>query len=90
MVVASIVPKHSATKRARPKSTAEGALNCRAPVREYLNVRQCFDHFARRDVCVATIPREDFASAEQLLPELDKVRIGRLNGNDFCCSASRT
>lgn len=52
-------------------------------VRGYLNVHQRFDHWARRDVYVATLTRGDFASTEQLLPTLDQVRIGKLTGNDF-------
>lgn len=49
----------------------------------YLNVHQRFDHWARRDVYVATLTRGDFASTEQMLPTLDQVRIGKLTGNDF-------
>jgi hypothetical protein len=49
----------------------------------YLNVHQRFDHWARRDVYVATLTRGDFASTEQLLPALDQVRIGKLTDNDF-------
>ena len=49
----------------------------------YLNVHQRFDHWARRDVYVATLTLGDFASTEQLLPTLDQVRIGKLTGNDF-------
>ena len=54
-----------------------------APVTGYLNVHQRFDHWARRDVYVATLTRGEFASTEQLLPTLDQVRIGKLTGNDF-------
>jgi hypothetical protein len=46
-------------------------------------VHQRFDHWARRDVYVATLTLGDFASTEQLLPTLDQVRIGRLHGHDF-------
>jgi hypothetical protein len=59
------------------------ALKLTQPVRGYLNVHQRFDHWARRDVYVATLTRGDFASTEQVLPTLDQVRIGKLKGNDF-------
>ena len=53
------------------------------PICGYLNVHQRFDHWAQRDVYVATLTLGDFASTEQLLPTLDQVRIGKLTGNDF-------
>ncbi len=46
-------------------------------------MHQRFDHWARRDVYVATLTRGDFASTDQLLPALDQVRIGKLTGDDF-------
>lgn len=54
-----------------------------APVAGHLNVHQRFDHWARRDVYVATLTRGEFASTDHLLPTLDQVRIGKLTGNDF-------
>jgi hypothetical protein len=69
--------------RAKGDRLDKGALSEVAPVRGHLNVHQRFDHWARRDVYVATMTRGDFASTEQLLPALDQVRIGRLKGNHF-------
>jgi len=69
--------------RAKGQPLERGALGRIAPVRGHLNVHQRFDHYARRDVYVATLTRGDFASSEQLLPALDQVRIGKLQGNDF-------
>ena len=54
-----------------------------APTSGHLNVHQRFDHWSRRDVYVATLTLGDFASTEQLLPTLDKVRIGKLSGAQF-------
>jgi hypothetical protein len=69
--------------RAKGQPLERVALGRIAPVRGHLNVHQRFDHYARRDVYVATLTRGDFASSEQLLPALDQVRIGKLQGNDF-------
>ncbi len=69
--------------RAKGDRLDKGALSKAAPVRGHLNVHQRFDHWARRDVYVATVTRGDFASTDQLLPALDQVRIGRLTGNHF-------
>ena len=69
--------------RVRGEPLDKEALRLVSPVCGHLNVHQRFDHWARRDVYVATLTRGDFASTEQLLPTLDQVRIGKLTGNDF-------
>ena len=69
--------------RAKGERLDRDRLKQLIPVCGYLNVHQRFDHWARRDVYVATLTRGDFASTEQLLPTLDQVRIGKLTGNDF-------
>jgi hypothetical protein len=69
--------------RAKGERLDQDALRLVSPVYGHLNVHQRFDHWARRDVYVATLTRGDFASTEQLLPTLDQVRIGKLTGNDF-------
>ena len=69
--------------RAKGERLDKEALGLMSPVYGHLNVHQRFDHWARRDVYVATLTRGDFASTEQLLPTLDQVRIGKLTGNDF-------
>ena len=69
--------------RAKGERLDRARLKESNPVCGYLNVHQRFDHWARRDVYVATLTRGDFASTEQLLPTLDQVRIGKLTGNDF-------
>ena len=69
--------------RAKGERIDKAALKLAAPIQGFLCVHQRFDHWARRDVYVATLTRGDFASTEQLLPTLDQVRIGKLQGNDF-------
>lgn len=69
--------------RAKGERLPRTSLTQSAPVAGFLNVHQRFDHWARRDVYVATLTRGEFASTEQLLPTLDQVRIGKLTGNDF-------
>ncbi|MDQ6878184.1 MAG: hypothetical protein M3082_10910 [Candidatus Dormibacteraeota bacterium] len=69
--------------RVKGERLDKAALKLVPPLRGYLNVHQRFDHWARRDVYVATLTRGDFASTEQLMPTLDQVRIGKLTGNDF-------
>jgi hypothetical protein len=69
--------------RAKGERLPRPSLARTAPVAGFLNVHQRFDHWARRDVYVATLTRGEFASTEQLLPTLDQVRIGKLTGNDF-------
>lgn len=69
--------------RAKGERLDRDRLKQAMPVCGYLNVHQRFDHWARRDVYVATLTLGDFASTEQLLPTLDQVRIGKLTGNDF-------
>lgn len=69
--------------RAKGERLQRPSLARIAPVAGFLNVHQRFDHWARRDVYVATLTRGEFASTEQLLPTLDQVRIGKLTGNDF-------
>ena len=69
--------------RAKGERLERAKLSQHAPIAGYLNVHQRFDHYARRDVYVATLTRGEFATTEQLLPTLDHVRIGKLTGNDF-------
>ena len=69
--------------RAKGERLDRERLKQSTPICGYLNVHQRFDHWARRDVYVATLTLRDFASTEQLLPTLDQVRIGKLTGNDF-------
>ncbi len=69
--------------RAKGERLDRERLKQSTPICGYLNVHQRFDHWARRDVYVATLTLGDFASTEQLLPTLDQVRIGKLTGNDF-------
>ena len=69
--------------RAKGERLDRAGIAQTAPVAGYLNVHQRFNHWARRDVYVATLTRGEFASTEQLLPTLDQVRIGKLTGNDF-------
>ena len=69
--------------RAKGERLDRERLKQSTPICGHLNVHQRFDHWARRDVYVATLTLGDFASTEQLLPTLDQVRIGKLTGNDF-------
>jgi len=69
--------------RAKGERLDRERLRQSTPICGYLNVHQRFDHWARRDVYVATLTLGDFASTEQLLPTLEQVRIGNLTGNDF-------
>ena len=69
--------------RAKGERLDRDRLRYSMPVCGHLNVHQRYDHWARRDVYVATLTRGDFASTEQLLPTLDHVRLGKLTGNDF-------
>ena len=69
--------------RAKGEKLDRTRLTQLAPIAGHLNVHQRFDHWARRDVYVATLTRGEFASTDQLLPTLDQVRIGKLTGNDF-------
>lgn len=56
--------------RAKSERLDKEALRLMSPVSGHLHVHQRFDHWARRDVYVATLSRGDFASTEQLLPTL--------------------
>ena len=76
---------HVSVVRLRAKGlwSARETVFVTAPTCGHLNVHQRFDHWARRDVYVATLTLGDFASTDQLLPTLDKVRIGKLTGTQF-------
>lgn len=69
--------------RAKGERLERAKLTQRAPIAGDLNVHQRSDHWARRDVDVATLTRGELATTEQLLPTLDQVRIGKPTGNDF-------
>lgn len=69
--------------RSKGERLDKKSLRFMLPVCGHLNVHQRFDRWDRRYVYVATLTRGDSASADELLPTLDQVRIGKLTGNDF-------